>query len=221
MNYITICNACSQRLSKLCIDASTMYLCVLQKDQNEEYSRLESICLDTVNTAPNDVQQDLIRSCFLLAVSSFDSTLRSISYIGGALAYAGIVKRSYLPKKLKSKYYTSKKYTCAELHSSMGKTLDRTTFLRPDSINMVGRFIGMSEVNMWTKISQKTNISSDEIKKHLSLIADRRNLIIHYNDILLGQKLPITDRNSFINSLKFLHELKIAFINLLLSEISA
>lgn len=65
--------------------------------------------------------------------------------------------------------------------------------------------------NIWTKLSSKLLEPSEDIKKRLSLIINRRNKIVHEADfdLSLGSKIPI-DQPLTQNTVLFIENICIA-----------
>ncbi len=82
------------------------------------------------------------------------------------------------------------------------------TFQSSENISQAMGFMGIKQ--LWKKIGNRLSIASDDVKRHLDLIVDRRNKIAHESDIDpalgIGEKYPI-DPDMVGISIDFLEQL--------------
>lgn len=137
-------------------------------------------------TAPVIDLSDLLRACFVMAVSALDHYIHEITRIGMMEIFDGLRVETQAYSKFRLSMQTLVGATTLAGARSNVEADIRTqhsylAFQRPDKIADAVRLI--SELKLWDEIGALLSIPSKDLKDQLNLIIDRRNKIAHEADL--------------------------------------
>jgi hypothetical protein len=157
---------------------------------------------------------ELLRAQIVMAVSAFDCYIHDVVRLGMLETFNGsrIASTSFskftlsinsLQRILNS---SSKAEQNLFLESEIRSINSSDSFQSPKSIEYALQLINIK--NIWTQLSQKLSIPTNDIRDELGLIINRRNKIAHESDydFINGAKNSI-DRNTVTQTIDFIEKL--------------
>lgn len=129
---------------------------------------------------------DILRAELVMAVSALDHYIHEVTRLGMMEAYQGNHART--PAFLRFSISLDSVLQGIQSPSGLGlldgeikKQHGYQSFQQPDKIADAIRLI--SDVKLWPEVGKQIGMAAQDVKKHLTLIIDRRNKIAHEADI--------------------------------------
>jgi len=159
----------------------------------------------------------ILRSCIVLSVSAIDHLIHELTIIGMHEIYNGIrpstTKYNSHNISLGFMIEIASNPPLTSFESEIRRSLGWQTFQRPDKIkDAIALF---NPIQLWQQIAIAIGETEINIKNHLNLIVDRRNMIAHEADIepIFKTKRPISNAD-VIGTIDFIEKLGTTIYNL-------
>lgn len=128
---------------------------------------------------------NILRSCIVLSVSAIDHLIHELTIVGMKDIFNGIrlATNKYNNHTISLGFLINVISTPSNslFESEIRKNLGWQTFQRPEKIkDAISLFSG---IQLWQQVAISMSDSENNIKNHLNLIVDRRNMIAHEADI--------------------------------------